>query len=329
VSTENYFNGNYSSFVDVGANESFQNSILYEEYIFDKNFVPIKRTKNNYSIGVDYVIDNMKIYNYCALSKGNSYLSYQTKSYKYKSISTETTDYFNGNPVTTVLNKYYSPDKVSLPSSIVATTSSVETKSVNLYYPSDIATIGNLSETDITNLNTLQNNKHNVSEVVKTESLLNGNVLDSKQVTFSSFQGNILPSLIQSKKTTNILEDRVEFLEYNFFGNPTLVSLKNEIKIRYYYNVNQQVTMKIENADGIPVIDDSINLNTTPCYYQNQYPSSMVTQYNYDSITNNLISIVDPKCDKTTYTYDSFGRLQNVKDKDGNILTENEYHYKN
>lgn len=56
--SENYFNGDYSSFIDGGTNESFQNSILQEEYLFDKNFEPLKRIKNNYSIDIDYVIDN-------------------------------------------------------------------------------------------------------------------------------------------------------------------------------------------------------------------------------------------------------------------------------
>lgn len=55
----------------------------------------------------------------------------------------------------------------------------------------------------------------------------------------------------------------------------------------------------------------------------------MVTKYVYDPMTNNVIQIIDPKCDYYTYHYDSFNRLQYVKDKDGNILSENEYNYKN
>ncbi|SHH90417.1 YD repeat-containing protein, partial [Flavobacterium defluvii] len=36
----------------------------------------------------------------------------------------------------------------------------------------------------------------------------------------------------------------------------------------------------------------------------------------------------DPKGFITTYTYDSFGRLETVKDNLGNILSENQYNYK-
>ena len=39
-------------------------------------------------------------------------------------------------------------------------------------------------------------------------------------------------------------------------------------------------------------------------------------------------TITDPKGDKITYTYDSLGRLEFVKDKNDNILSDNQYHYK-
>ena len=54
----------------------------------------------------------------------------------------------------------------------------------------------------------------------------------------------------------------------------------------------------------------------------------MITTYTYIPLIG-VSTITDPKGNTMTYTYDSFGRLQNVKDKDGNILSENEYHYKN
>ncbi len=39
-------------------------------------------------------------------------------------------------------------------------------------------------------------------------------------------------------------------------------------------------------------------------------------------------SITDPKGDKMTYIYDDFNRLKEVRDKNNNILFENEYHYR-
>jgi len=55
----------------------------------------------------------------------------------------------------------------------------------------------------------------------------------------------------------------------------------------------------------------------------------MVTTYEYDSNTNALISVTDPRCNITTYHYDDFNRLAFIKDSEGKIIIKNEYHYKN
>jgi YD repeat-containing protein len=327
----------FSNFVDYGTNHaSYQNSMLDNETIFDSSKRKLKTVKYNYVGTLNTLINNIiphlfAIRPISSIVEDYVFLMYQTKSYKYRLTSTETIERLNNSIIpitTTITNSFDNPDKVSLPSSIETTNSNGDTKRTNLYYPSDIGSIEGLSSTDIANLNLLQNNKHNLAQIVKTESLHNGDLLDVKQITFANFQGNILPSIIKSKKGSNPFEDRVEFLFYNYHGKPTLVSMKDGTKTRYAYNNKEQVVLKIENIITEVILDDGVDPNTTPCYYQNQYPSSKVTQYEYDPLTNNLISITDPKCDKTTYHYDSFGRLQSVKDKDGNILSENEYHYK-
>jgi YD repeat-containing protein len=53
----------------------------------------------------------------------------------------------------------------------------------------------------------------------------------------------------------------------------------------------------------------------------------MITTYTHIPLIG-VSTITDPKGDKITYTYDAANRLQNVKDKNDNILSENEYHYK-
>jgi YD repeat-containing protein len=56
--------------------------------------------------------------------------------------------------------------------------------------------------------------------------------------------------------------------------------------------------------------------------------NAMITTYTYKPLIG-VSTITDPKGDKMSYEYDTLNRLKWVKDKAGNILSENQYHYKN
>lgn len=60
---------------------------------------------------------------------------------------------------------------------------------------------------------------------------------------------------------------------------------------------------------------------------RNQYPNFLITTYTYDPLIG-VTSITPPNGLTQYYTYDGFGRLKEVKDEQGNILSENEYHYR-
>jgi YD repeat-containing protein len=57
-------------------------------------------------------------------------------------------------------------------------------------------------------------------------------------------------------------------------------------------------------------------------------PDAMVTTYTHIPLIG-VSSITDAKGQTIYYKYDGLGSLQNVKDAQGNILSESEYHYKN
>lgn len=322
----------YGNFVNVGSNVySYNRSTLIEEYFFNSNLKNIKEVKYNYTATVDHLVNNVKPYLYVpqASSEFNDshvYLLYETKSFKYRLTSTVTKELFPGlgREMVTTTTQTFAPDKVSLPSSIETTNSKNETKMTKFYYPSDVATIGNLTPEDATTIPQLTN-KHNIGQVIKTESFLNNQLQETKQYSFKNWSGNILPSTIRTSLENNPLVERITYHNYNLYGNPTLVSLKDGPKTYYRYNSKQQVILKIENFDGS--IDDGIAGNG-PCYFQNLYPNSMVTSYDYDPITGNLIKITDPKCQTTTYEYDSFNRLKAVRDNQNNVINENTYNYR-
>lgn len=327
---------------DVGNNDSYQNSILKKERYFNSSKKNVSEKIHNYEGIERNVASNIKIANLynvpCVASYNitkNSYILYQTKSYDYKLLSTTTKEYFGPNltdEVATTTNYTYKPDKVSLPSEITTTNSRSETTSTKLFYPSDALELQNLTPVETSSLNTLQQ-QHNVGALVRTENYLNGLKLDVKQVSYAPFGLKIYPQKISAFKGNgeNNLEDRVDFYSY-FYGLPTLLSRSSGTKIKYEYNNNLQVVLKIENPVNLELPTTqgtSAPNNSSPCYYQNLYPNSMVTSYEYDSATNNLIKIIDPKCDVITYHYDNNNRLLYVKDANGNILSENAYNYKN
>jgi len=151
-----------------------------------------------------------------------------------------------------------------------------------------------------------------------------------------------LPEFIQTAKGSSALENKIVYHNYDNKGNPTEISMENGVHIAYIWGYNQtQPVAKIENATQAQITALSLNMTlinnsaTTDAAMQAELqkirtglPNAMVSTYTYIPLVG-ISTITDPKGDTITYTYDSFGRLQNVKDKDGNILSENEYHYKN
>ena len=65
------------------------------------------------------------------------------------------------------------------------------------------------------------------------------------------------------------------------------------------------------------------NLRTSP-----SLSGAMISTYTYDPLIG-VTSMTDPRGYTMYYEYDDFNRLKLVKDQDGNILSENQYHYQN
>ncbi len=176
----------------------------------------------------------------------------------------------------------------------------------------------------------------------------------SKTKTIYDWDGDILePSVIQSGKDINpnnlVLEDRVEFKDYDQDGNLLQVKKKDGMEITYIYGYDNTLPVaKIENATYAQVmsyvsnIQSKSNLDNDHCLdsgtcneknlrtaldaLRNGLPNAMVTTYTYDPLIG-VTSMTDAKGYTVYYQYDDLNRLERVLDDNGHVLSENKYHY--
>ena len=57
------------------------------------------------------------------------------------------------------------------------------------------------------------------------------------------------------------------------------------------------------------------------------FKEAMITTFTYKPLVGMTV-MTDPRGRTTTYEYDDFGRLEIVKDHEGKLLEEYQYHYK-
>lgn len=184
--------------------------------------------------------------------------------------------------------------------------------------------------------------KNMIGIPLKTESFKNSEKLSTQETIYKNWGNNLLaPEIIKTAKGNLALEDRVKYnVLDNTNGNPLEIEQVNGIKIVYIWGYNKtQPIAKIENATYAQVQPFEANLQTLSNGNNEQnlinalnnlrtsLPNALITTYTYKPLIG-ISSVTDPKGDKQTYHYDSFNRLQYVKDAQGNIVSENEYNYR-
>lgn len=216
---------------------------------------------------------------------------------------------------------------------------SFETK---IYYPDDSEMI---SEPYVNELIT----KNMISTPLASQTYLGSDKLSETKIIYNNWGNNLLkPQIIKSSKGLSELENKVHYTVIdNLNGNPLEMRKENGMIISCIWGYNNtQLVAKLENISysAIPasLITAIQTATDSPTATETQIISainalrnstdaniakSMITSFTYKPLIG-VSSITDPKGDTINYHYDSFGRLQFVKDKNGKILTENEYNYK-
>jgi YD repeat-containing protein len=225
-------------------------------------------------------------------------------------------------------------------------------------YPQDLA-VKTAAEQTLIDQYRIATPIESVSLLVKDED--NEKIISKKRTEYKDWGNNIvLPKAIQTLKgeptDTNIPEDRIIYHDYDNKGNPTEVSKKDGSKMYYVWGYNQtQPIAKIEGYTEVQLANvqglintarsasnndssrclQSDNCNETTLRYALNairlnwnMTNAQVTTFTYDPLIG-VTSITDPRGETIYYNYDNFNRLKFVKDAEGNILSKNEYNYKN
>lgn len=139
-----------------------------------------------------------------------------------------------------------------------------------------------------------------------------------------------------------VLDLKVNFYRYDNRGNPVEVSLENDKKSVYIWGYNKShIVAKIENITYVDLAN-ALGVTTTQLldFSENNLSlinqlrtnplmiNSFITTYNYLPLIG-LTSMIDPRGKTTFFKYDNLQRLSYILDEDGNVISENLYHFKN
>lgn len=346
---KSYSELDFNSFINnfTPAPPVFQSILAGEKYkveIYDTNNSLIKKDSlnHNYVNNKDTFIEALAIY-----SDGNMPLfNIYTLKGQFKTLKTEIeTIKLNGQDVTNTKDYEYLGNKHFMPTKTTITNSKEEVLSTKIAYPEDIAVASEPFMQDLKD----QNRKI----PIKTETFNGATKLSEQHIQFSNITTTnnlILPNKNYAAKFPNNLpaiidignlENKITYDQYDTNGTLLQYTPDSGVSTAIIWGYNKTLVIaKIENAtytqvssyvDNLQTLSNTgteVGLLSALTILRSALPDAMVTTYTHIPLIG-VSSITDAKGQTIYYKYDGLGSLQNVKDAQGNILSENEYHYKN
>ncbi len=346
-------------------NNDWNAGTLLQERIFDSNLNILQ--KKSYSYFLDTLKSHVT-YNYLHRQKirsrscANDPLSfhkeigiYSTGSYWFNIKEKRTVEYFSNGNIETIERYYYDNGSAGLPSRIEKeilhdpTTRITETEYI--HSPNNInycRTPGNENDPICVMLR-----QHKISTPIVSKTFVDNRLLSTKKNFFQNisppylpFNLIVVPERIELSKGNNPLEVRARFTRYDAKGNPLEMKLENGTPLVYIWGYKQSLPVaKIKGIsyEQLPagIINQINHLNWETV--SNNEVLNLLLQLRDILITNHkglsielyvhkpLVGLsisVDEKGDIFYYEYDAFNRLKFIKDSNGNIIKEYEYHYK-
>lgn len=145
---------------------------------------------------------------------------------------------------------------------------------------------------------------------------------------------------IYSSIKSNVLEKRINFHDYDQYGNPLMISKNSGSVTSYFWGYNGQYPIaKVENATYSEIASALSTTSTILKGYdesniaaintlRSNLPKASVTTYTYEPLVG-LRTVTNPRGLSMSYEYDSFNRLEFIKNETDQLLKQFKYHYKN
>ncbi len=151
----------------------------------------------------------------------------------------------------------------------------------------------------------------------------NSNEIERFKTDYTAVKGNLfLPANKQSSVGGNPLKEVMSYDKYDDKGNILQTTGVDGVKTAYKWS-----------EDGLYLLAEVLNVtyeeikNIPVSNLRNRFPNAQIITYTYKPLVG-VTSITDPRGITTYYEYDSFGRLEFIKDNQQNIIEKYEYHYK-
>ncbi|MCC4229908.1 RHS repeat domain-containing protein [Zunongwangia profunda] len=250
-----------------------------------------------------------------------------------KQLKTKSTKLYQEGEIVEKTYEYEYNSKNQLKREIESTSSGVI--SSNYYYPYDTS-FGINTKTGMSNMVTT----NRIAEPIYVRKFSDQDLIEHQWSTFGLFNSKLFKSGILWNKADSSLDNMSEVLSfhsYDSYGNPLEVSKADGPHIFYLWGYHGQYPIaKIENTTKTAlenVLGDLKEVNESDLQSINNlrsnsaFKEAMITTFTYKPLVGMTV-MTDPRGRTTTYEYDDFGRLEIVKDHEGKLLEEYQYHYK-